>query len=248
MNEKLTETELDSRALEFLRESLTNATGVARWRQEKEQLPDGSIVEKSVPYDIRRDSLAHHVLEETDLATGTITTCVPGLTPREALYQFKEGVRLKAKLSALEELGEGTQGWNPVPEEDTYQWLIRVVMEYLRSDPDKVCMFDSIIKSPGDARVATLVPQPHIFQNQVYFSLFHKDVETTEIVESAISHANNAWFFYGVMSSLPAGSGLDPGGGEITSDVLEMLAQRAEKIIVSAYDGESYLIWRRLTT
>jgi len=244
MNDNLVEIELDLRALEFIRESLTNATGIARWVTKQEEMPDGSIVEKSVPYDIRKDSLAHHLLTRDDLAGGMVITCVPKKTPQEALYHFREGVKLKAELSTVEELGEETQGWHPVPEGGTYFWLVRVVMEYLRGRPDKVCMFDSWTKSPDDITLARLDPRPHIFQNQVYFALFHKDADRKETVASVVGHAMEP-FFFGVMSSLPMSSGLDPESGTITSDVLEMLAQRAEKIVVGAYDGESYLIWSK---
>ena len=248
VNCNLVEIELDVRALEFIKESLGHATGIASWKKVEEQLPDGSVIKKSVPYNIREDSLAHHVLKREDLADGKVIACMHKRAPQEALYRFRAGVKLKAELSTIENLGEETQEWRSVPEEDTYFWLVRVVMEYLRGGPDRVCMFDSVITSRSEPWIAKLDSQPHTFQNQVYFALFHKDADSEERVASAIGNANNAWFFYGVMSSLPAGGDLDPAGAEITSDVLEILAQRTEKIVVSAYDGESYLIWSKPAT
>jgi hypothetical protein len=47
------------------------------------------------------------------------------------------------------------------------------------------------------------------------------------------------------MSSIPADHALDPDGGEIIGNDLDVLARRTEKIVVAAYDGESYLIWSK---
>ena len=240
----LVEIELDLRALEYVKDLLTNIAGIARWEKKQEKKPDGTIVVTDVPYDVRTDSLAHRLLKRQDLVKGKVIACIPRRTPQEALYHFREGVHLKAELNKIIGSKGRTQEMRSVPEEDTYYWLLRVVMEYLGDEPDKVCMFDSWTKSPDDPALAKLDLPPHIFQNQVYFALFHKDANKKEIVSSIIGHATEP-FFFGVMSSFPAGSGLDPKGGEITDDVLEVLAQRTEKIVVGAYDGESYLIWSK---
>ena len=49
----------------------------------------------------------------------------------------------------------------------------------------------------------------------------------------------------GVMTSLPEGHYLALEKKKITSEELKLLAERAEKIIVGAYDGEGYLIWSK---
>jgi hypothetical protein len=176
----MVEIELDYRALEFIRESLAQAAGVARWVEQEEELRDGSPVRKAVPRDVRRDSLAHRMLKRHDLATGSIVTCVPGRTPQEALYLFHEGVNQKAALNAGENIGRALPNARSVPEMDAWSWLLRITREYLRGAPNKVCMYDSVIASAGDAWVARLDPRPHVFQNQVYFALFHRDAESRE--------------------------------------------------------------------
>jgi hypothetical protein len=124
-------------------------------------------------------------------------------------------------------------------------WLSRVVGEYLLGGADRVCVFEDWIASPGSALVANSDLRPYVFENIVYFALFHEDAENRERIESTIQNAEDVWLFYGVISSLPEEMHLDPEGGLISGQIMEMLAQRAEKIVVGAYDGESYLIWSK---
>jgi len=242
MNDNLVEIELDARALEFIRESLAHATAVARWETKQEEMADGTVTTTHVPHDVREDSLAHHLLKREDLAEGRIITCVPEDVPEDDLYHFRWGGKLKVDPATIVYPERGGR-LEPIP--NTTPWLVAIVQEYLRGAPNRVCIFDYWIASAGDPWIARSDFQPHIFQNQVYFSLFHKDAESKERVASAIGHASDVWLFYGVMSSLPADNGLDPEGGAITRDAMEMLAQRTEKTVVGAYDGESYLIWSK---
>jgi hypothetical protein len=96
----LVEITLDARALGFINESLANASQVARWKEEQEELPDGTTRTKDVPHDVREDSLAHRILKREDLAAGSVITCVPRDVPREALYRFREGVKRKTAPGA----------------------------------------------------------------------------------------------------------------------------------------------------
>ena len=241
LNDNLIEIELDYRALEFVREWLTNATGVARWVEEQKELPDGSTVKMSVPKDVRRDSLAHHLLRRGDLADGRIITYAPQDSPEDSLYQFREGGKLKIDPATIVYQEGGRL--EPIP--NTNSWLIAIVQGHLRGGPDRVCVFEDSMSSPSDAWIAGSRLRPQVFENVVYFALFNRDAEDKQKVENTIRHTKNVWLFYGVMSSLPEEMHLDPEGGPINSDVLEMLARRAEKIVVGAYDGESYLIWSK---
>ena len=260
MNEELAEIALDSRALAFIKESLSDAIGVAKWVTKKEESADGAITTRQVPQDIHKDALAHYLLRRTDLGQGTIVTCAPEDVPQDSLYWFREGGKLKVDPRAVEYrdkgqgvlrsvppefFGEGVTRVRAVPVPNTNEWLVAIVQEYLRGGSDRVCVFEDWMSSPGDGWIAKSGLKPHIFGNVVYFALFNSDAEDREKVESTIKHSGDVWLFYGVMSSLGRETGLDPDGGPISRDVVEMLAQWAEKIIVGAYDGESYLIWTR---
>jgi len=132
-----------------------------------------------------------------------------------------------------------------VPTPNTQPWLVSAVQEYMRGGARRICILQHSVAAPNEPWIAKSGLRPHIFENEVYFVLFNRDAESKEGIESTIRHTWDVWLFYGAMTSLPADSGLDPEGGTITRDVLEMLAQRTEKIVVGAYDGESYLIWSK---
>ena len=66
------------------------------------------------------------------------------------------------------------------------------------------------------------------------------------LVKVSIREAQYFPVFVGVLSVWPVDSRLAPERHGITDEELHALADRAEKIIVGAYDGEGYLIWAKL--
>jgi hypothetical protein len=192
-------------------------------------------------------TLSRYLLAREDAALGSIVTLLPDDLPPEEPYAFREGYKLRIGPNSIVYQENGPL--EPVP--NTTPWLVSVVQGYLRyrtdriAQTDRVCMFEHPLTSSGAPWIAKSGLRPHIFNDEVYFALFHQDAEDPKRIETTIRHTETVWLFCGVMSSLPQGITLDREGGSISRDLLEMLAQRAEGIVVGAYEGESYLLWSK---
>jgi len=84
-----------------------------------------------------------------------------------------------------------------------------------------------------------------IFEDEVYHFISHRDAEDEERILQTIRGASDVWLFYGVMTSFSKTGDAALEAGVIGREVLQTCAEKAERIIVGAYDGESYLIWHR---
>lgn len=75
--------------------------------------------------------------------------------------------------------------------------------------------------------------------------LDEKDAKDQEKIAKTMREANSDWRFVCLMSSLPGKERLARRGRSLTADDVRALAERAEKIVVGAYDGEGYLVWSK---
>ena len=216
MNEVLVEFELGPAALQYMRERLAEGK-----------------------------TLAHYLLEREDLPSGSVITCLPQSVPVETLEDFGEGYKLKRDPATFryhtEPDGSITR-FEPVPNTDP--WLVSVAQRFLRSASDRVCIFEHSSAAPGDPWLESSPMRALFFEGEVYPFLSNKDAESEDMVLTTIRGAKS-WLFYGAMTSLSSASDLPFDRGTVGRELLETLARRAEKIVVGAYDHESYLIWQK---
>ena len=193
-------------------------------------------------------TLARYLLQRPDLESGTVTTFLPSDVGKEAATQFKWGGKLRRDPATFvyhtEPDGSRTR-WEPVPNTDP--WLISILQEFLGAGGDRVAIFENEVALPGDPWLSLPrwdILQTVIFGNEVYHVLSNRDAEDEERILTTIKGADS-WLFIGAMTSLSEPPDLPLEGGTVDDEVLKTFAQRAEKIVVGAYDGESYLIWSK---
>jgi len=216
MNEVLVELELGPAALEYIRERLGHGK-----------------------------TLARYLLEREDLASGSVITCLPPNVPVETLEDFGEGYKLKrdpATFRYRTEPDGSITRWEPVPNTDP--WLVSVVQQFLRSGSGRVCILENSSALPSDPWLQSCHLPILIFDDEVYHFVSHKDAENEERVLETIRTARS-WLFYGVMTLLPKSDAPSLEAGTIDGEFLQACAQKAERVVVGAYDGESHLIWHR---
>lgn len=194
-------------------------------------------------------TLARFLLEKRDLNRGEVVTFLPPYANLERIGNFSWGGVLPTPPSETHQHYTTPDGTKTVmvPVPNTRPHLVWMIQEFLKQGEGQLCLFESAVASPTygflaspdaqDLRVLT-------FEDDVYYLLTEDDLDLRRI-EKTVRYATS-YLVIGVLARLPQEENFLPvksTRATIVRSELELLAQRTEKIIVGAYDGEGYLIW-----
>ena len=173
-----------------------------------------------------RDSLAARglalgriVLEHTEFESGTVRTWCPIDSQQPTSRVLEEGGFALGR--------------------ETYDWLVRTIGQYLGLSADRVCILADTCSRPGDPHLPDWV----LFLEEEAYHPITSTENTPETIERRVGQAECAAGLVGVMGVIPPDQEWAAGSGVISLGVLRALGQHAEGVIVSAFDGEGYLVW-----
>ncbi len=127
--------------------------------------------------------------------------------------------------------------------EDSLAILVDLACKFLGSDNDRLCIFENPNAQIPLNWSSEFTSYALSSGNDVYNLALGTSHDKADI-ETAILESKSGWIFIGVMTSFPDISRLAR-RREITNEEIELLAERAEHIIIGAFDGEGYLIWSK---
>ncbi len=127
--------------------------------------------------------------------------------------------------------------------------LVSLVGDFLRRKEGGVCVFENYLARRTDPVLSRARSRVLFYGDEVYHVLAEEDAKP-ELIKATIAEAETLPIFIGALSILPQDSRIYSAQRELAGEELRSLADRAEKFIVGAYDGEGYLIWesRRFQT
>ena len=192
------------------------------------------------------NTLARYLLQKLNLDRGRVVTFLSSDVTAEAAKQFTTGGKLPMPPKSQWRYAEGERSkWRMVPIPDTDSCLVAIIEAFLNAEEKRVCIFEDDLSRPNDPILSRSVARLLTFKDEVYHFLSGRDVESSKIRQT-IRQAKSIPLFIGAMTSVPEESSFSYKARRITitSDkLLRILAERTEKIVVGAYDGEGYLIW-----
>ena len=193
-------------------------------------------------------TLGRGLLLHCDLEKGRVLTYLPTTVSEDETRQFKFGGKVEEiPLGPADNfVAEAGTRWVRVPTEDTDNHLVRTIQAYLRGEGGRWCIFEDAVSSPSfpyirrrrDGRIRVL-------GSEVYYLIGKSDAEDEARILKTVRNAQSGWRFACAMSSVPERVHFLEGGRSLKRDEVRVLAERAEKIAVGAYDGEGYLIWSK---
>jgi len=190
------------------------------------------------------NALAAAALDVLPLAKGTITTYLPSGTPIRGLEDFRTGGKLPtpppSEWSSTERNDEILL-MIPIPNTD--DWLAKKVSEYLSEAENRVCIFEDALTRTGDPIVQKMDTKYATFGAEIYHLILSSDSDPAyirKVLRRAKGIPTFIGFFTEWQASQPQGSPIGLSNGDI-----QALTVRANKVVVGAFDGESYLIWSR---
>ena len=191
-------------------------------------------------------TLSSYFLEKVDLQTGYVTTGLPGNANLEKVYNFKYGGILPTAPESewRRVIGKDGRKFVMVPTPRFFSYTVEIISSFLKGGAGRICILENATNKPTDPVLQKYQSIIWTHQDEIYHILGREDYSNKEI-EKIINEAEALWTFVGFMTYMPSKEFLISSRYEIPLEELKALAERTEKVIVGAYDGEGYLIWHR---
>lgn len=192
------------------------------------------------------DGLSFAQMLSIDFSQGTIHTFVPIFISKDKLQNFENtiyGWLSQSELNLLTNQRIIEEIQNP----EEYLWLYPMILEYLQQDPNHYCIIEDFYAKPNETiKLDKNLVNYIIYGNDIYIILSHKSsIAEIKKAFSWIIRGNLICYFVRVNQN---NIELFKKDKIIQIDSLEDLVKRVEGVILSAYDDESYIIWRKFTT
>lgn len=173
-------------------------------------------------------SLARSILAKHNIETGKVTTCFDNFVDPIRIQQMTAD-RLSGGLVSDTGL--------------SVDCLIDSIREHLTKSDNNLCILEAASAEPQFPFMEKTSLRYMVHDKEVYFVLASDRCSHKEI-DDALGTAQSPWLFIGVMTSVP-----DPraweGKKKLSKEEVEVLATRAEKVFVMAFDEEGYLTWSK---
>ena len=206
-------------------------------------LQGSAYIKETIP---QRSTLWTYALKFCDLDKGKVFTYLPEGMDRKQLEEFKYGGKLPRNLKdrVFYKQEDGRQ-MVMEPKSNTDEFISSIVESFIQNDKSKICIFEDTLAKSSDPCI-NKIKTPYWTYDDKVFHFFHGENKRDLSVMDVLNSANSSYLVWGAITSLNEQDDLVIGKRDLEEDDLIKFAKGVEKIIVSAYDGESYLIWEKI--
>jgi len=186
-------------------------------------------------------TLAHHILSR-DLDHGYVRTFLPAEPVTQGtIADYRTGGKFPP---SPESEWRTVPGGVMVPIVGADSALVDLIRTFLTQSSERLCVFEDALAKPSDPCMSASTSYM-VFGDEVYHIVTAEYGDSSQIREKLVE-AKSIPIFIGLMTSWgPDCPRTFTTGQSFSPTCLEQLAQRAETIIVGAYDGESYIVWEQ---
>jgi hypothetical protein len=182
------------------------------------------------------NTISSYLLKNCDLEKGKVITFLPFDVSKEDAKQFTFGGKFKYSTESAKML--------PMPP-NIYDYLVEVIQSFLKKGKGRLCIFEDKTSLPNDPLISLKDTRIFICESEVYYILCKEDAGNIEKINDTIWDSDSHWHFVCVMTSVSKENSVLKNNKKINHNDLKLLAERAEKIVIGAYDGEGFLIWNK---
>jgi len=189
-------------------------------------------------------TLAGLLLESVDFATGAVAVLNAVALSGSLITEFNWGHVPPAPESAQYIKIQG-RPFLAYPTANSYEHLTEVIYSSMES-PESICLMENMLASPNDPWLKRAKSRLARYGPEVYHILTRSD-RGEEKIEDTLREAESLPVFVGAIGRQPPDPILvDPVDSNISTGQLRTFAKTAHCIFVGAYDGEGYVVWRRV--
>jgi hypothetical protein len=215
------------------------------------------------------------LIEHTDFDQGNVFTYLPSETDQKSAKEFSYGGKLpkaskdrviikkegdkylvvEPKNLGLDDLSISPSALKYLLPEDGKQIImeptpdlkdhfIPIIESSLSVDSRQLCIFEDVILRMRDPYLMKVKTPYWSHKDKVYHYILGNNIKSG-LVENVLREASRNYITLGAVTSFNEANDLFNGKRNLQKNDLYEFAKRVQKIIVSAYDGEGYLIWEK---
>ena len=190
--------------------------------------------------------LSKLVINFISLDEGNIKTFVERNLERNSLTQFSHKLLTPNMPEKIRDLPNDNFKWPLIPVMDFF--VIPIIQKYLAENNRNIFILEDSESSPaGWLNPPVWIPNvPSFFTfdtKDVYFFAEKREKVTVASMREIFSIGTTSWSTRAFLTSLPPSIQMLKNHQSVNMQTLKYFARHVQKIIVSAYDGEGYLVW-----
>lgn len=189
-------------------------------------------------------ALAQYLLE-LPLEEGNVISYLSAESNKEARLDFKTGGIITdetTKKHVIETNGQHIL-MESVPNQNTRQKLIELIFAFMQESNNNYLIMENTNFSP-DAPFVSKIKEPFFTYKNSLFHFISSHYSNEKTIDTVVRIAGSGWLYTGILTYSNQHLNIDQ-GEEVSKETLKMFAENAQHIFVSAYDGESELIWSK---
>jgi hypothetical protein len=185
--------------------------------------------------------LAQYLLK-LPLEDGKAISYLPAESSKEVILDFNTGGIITDEIteSHLIELGGQKTLIEALQNKNTREKLIEFILAFLQKNDNNYLIIEDTFASSSDFHILSNI---HLFscKNSIYHFL-NSQYSNKKTINEVINDASRPYLYAGILTY--SNKYLDiKNGKEISEEIIKMFAENTQHIFVSAYDGESEIIW-----
>jgi len=187
------------------------------------------------------NALSTELLKLVDFRSGVFFTLLTSGSDIERLHEFKSGVILPQNpIEVTEENGKKSfsQEVPSVKEE-----LCEFLFYKLSSNSKLSCVFDEVTRYPTDRNLKEFYEKKSIYLYKKEVIYVIKDLnKNSEFISECMWNSFSFWHSVGVLTDADC---FETDSNILSLDDIQAICKNAKMILISAYDGEAYVLWEK---
>ena len=171
-------------------------------------------------------------------------TYLPAGTSRSSIEEFRWGGILASSAAVVPTGAERDTPARISPILNLDSSLALMVTDHLESAPSALCLFENRLAKPYDPWLRHSKLHNLFLGMSVCHYLTSTDSSDTELIRLTISKSRSIRPpLLGVLTRLADGAATGQTGG-VGGNHIKAIVSHIEKLVVGAYDGEGFIVWR----
>jgi len=188
------------------------------------------------------NALSIELLNLIDFKSGAFFTLLPEGSDLERLYEFKGGVVLPQNPIEFTEKNGKKSFFQKVPTVE--KELCEFILYKLSSNPNLSCVFDEVTHYPNDRNLKALYEKKsvYLYENEVIY-VIKENNKNHETILNCMRKSFSFWHSVGVLTE----ADFFTDSNVLSLEDIQTICKNTKMIIISAYDGEAYVLWEKIS-